>query len=340
MKKMSILLIVALMITGQVFAGVVKKTKTEVSFKDFGKFTSEQSENITSEKKLTDSKNNFKGKGIVGSLSGKFLLKSGETGEIIDLTSMTVTRMDHKKKEYELFPIERIKSEEISEESEHSDEMEAEEESESTIKIIRSEFKVDKSGETKTINNFPSEKYIINWVTEWENVETGQKGTDRLVTDVWTTPLSGSLQQAREEETQFTQAYMESMGIDADSLQQMILGTNWLALLGSMSEDGQQKRHKGPNFSDEMKKIEGYSVIIDGKYFAIREGGEAEEKEEEETSGDVKKMLGGFAKKAIKKGSNDKNEPAFTYYTELKEFSPADIGDNAFLVPENYKEKG
>jgi hypothetical protein len=340
MKKMSILLIVALMITGQVFAGVVKKTKTEVSFKDFGKFTSEQSENITSEKKLTDSKNNFKGKGIVGSLSGKFLLKSGETGEIIDLTSMTVTRMDHKKKEYELFPIERIKSEEISEESEHSDEMEAEEESESTIKIIRSEFKVDKSGETKTINNFPSEKYIINWVTEWENVETGQKGTDRLVTDVWTTPLSGSLQQAREEETQFTQAYMESMGIDADSLQQMILGTNWLALLGSMSEDGQQKRHKGPNFSDEMKKIEGYPVIIDGKYFAIREGGEAEEKEEEETSGDVKKMLGGFAKKAIKKGSNDKNEPAFTYYTELKEFSPADIGDNAFLVPENYKEKG
>lgn len=40
MKKKSILLIVALMITTQVFAGVVKKTKSEVSFKDFGKFTS------------------------------------------------------------------------------------------------------------------------------------------------------------------------------------------------------------------------------------------------------------------------------------------------------------
>jgi hypothetical protein len=340
MKKLSILLIVALMITTQLFAGVVKKTKSEVSFKDFGKFTSEQSEKITAEKKLTNSKNNFKGKGIVGSLSGKFLLKSGEIGEIIDLMSMTVTKMDHKKKEYELFPVEKISSEGIPEENKQSNEMESEEESESKIKIISSEFKVDITGESKKINDFPSEKYVITWVTEWENVETGQKGTDRLITDVWTTPLSGSLQQAREDEVQFTKAYMKSMGLDADSLQQMILGTNWLALLGSMSEEGQQKRHKGPNFSDEMKKIEGYPVIIDGKYFAIREGGEEEEQEEEEASGDVKKMLGGFAKKAIKKGSKDKNEPAFTYYTELKEFSPSTVSDDAFQVPDNYKEKG
>jgi hypothetical protein len=340
MKKLSILLIVALMITTQVFAGVVKKTKSEVSFKDFGKFTSEQSEKITVEKKLTDSKNNFKGKGIVGSLSGKFLLKSGETGEIIDLSSMTVTQMDHKKKEYGINSIEKLISEGDAEDDLPSDEGEPEDEEEREIKIIRSEFKVDATGESKKINNFPSEKYVITWVTEWENLETGQKGTDRLVTDVWTTPLSGSLQQAREEEVQFTKAYMKSMGIDADSLHQMILGTNWLALLGSMSEDGQQRRHKGPNFSDEMKKIEGYPVIIDGKYFAIREGGKGDEEEEEEASGDVKKMLGGFAKKAIKKGSKDKNEPAFTYYTELKEFAPSTVSDDAFQVPENYKEKG
>lgn len=339
MKKISILLIVALMISTQVFAGVVKKTKSEVSFKDFGKFTSEQSEKIAAEKKFTESKSKFKGKGIVGSLSGKFLLKSGETGEIIDLSSMTVTKMDHKKKEYAISPIEKLISKGDTEEGVSSDESETEDEGESGIKIIRSEFKVDATGESKKINNFPSEKYVITWVTEWENIETGQKGTDRLVTDVWTTPLSGSLQQAREEEVKFTKAYMKSMGIDADSLQQMILGTNWLAILGSMSEDGQQKRHKGPNFSDEMKKIEGYPVIIDGKYFAIREGGD-EDEEEEEASGDVKKMLGGFAKKALKKGSKDKNEPAFTYYTELKEFSPSKVSENAFRVPENYKEKG
>lgn len=340
MKKWVVLLAFAMVVTTHVFADVMKKSKTEVSFKDFGKFSSEQSERITAEKKLTDSKNNFKGKGIVGSLSGKFLLKSGEIGEIIDLSSMIVTKMDHKEKEYSISPIEKLATEDKTEETLSLDETESEIEEESEINIIRSEFRVDATGESKKINNFPSEKYVITWMTEWENTETGQKGTDRLVTDVWTTPLSGSLQQAREEELKFTKAYMKSMGIDADSIQQMILGTNWLALLGSMSEEGQQKRHKGPNFSDEMKKIEGYPVVIDGKYFAIREGGEEDTQEEEETSSDVKKMLGGFAKKAIKKGSKDKDEPAFTYYTELKEFSPSPVSDDTFQVPEDYKQKG
>lgn len=340
MKKFFILSIAALVMTSSVFAGVVKKSKVEVSFKDFGKFTSEQNEKLTAEKKLTDSQNKFKGKGIMGKLSGKFFLKSGETGEIIVLPEMMVYKMDHKKKEYRVEPIEKITSEEEATEAGYGGEVEVEEDEESEIKIIRSEFRVDDTGESKTINEFPSKKYIVTWVTEWENVQTGQKGTDRLVTDVWTTSLTGDLQQAREEELAFTKSYMKSIGIDADSLQQMILGTNWLALLGSMSEEGQQRRYKGSNFTDEMKKIEGYPVIIDGKYFAKREGGEPEENEDEDSGGSVKGMLGGLAKKALKKGSKDENEPAFTYYTELIEFSPVNVGDDAFQIPTNYKKKG
>ncbi len=340
MKRFIVLVIIGVLMTGSVFAGVVKKTKIEVSFKDFGRFTSEQSEKLTAEKKLTDSKNKFKGKGIMGKLSGKFFLKSGETGEMIILPELTIWRMNHKKKEYRVEPIEKITTQEEATEAGYGGEVEAEEDEESEIKIIRSEFTVDDTGESKTINGFPSNKYIVNWVTEWENVQTGQKGTDRLVTDVWTTPLTGGVQQARAEEMQFTKAYMNSIGIDADSLQQTILGTNWLALLGSMSEEGQQRRHKGQGFSEEMKKIQGYPVIIDGKYFAKREGGEAEEEEDEESGGDVKKMLGGLAKKALKKKPKNVDEPAFTYYTELIEFSPAKVGDDAFQVPANYKKKG
>ncbi len=340
MKKLVVLVIIGLMITGSVFAGVIKKTKVEVSFKDFGNFTSDQNETLTAEKKLTDSQNKFKGKGIVGKLSGKFFLKSGETGEMILLPEMMVYRMDHKKKEYLAEPIEKITSEEDATEAGYGGEVEVEEEEESEIKAIRSEFRVDDTGESKTINEFPSKKYIVTWITEWENVQTGQKGTDRLVTDVWTTSLTGDLQRAREEELAFTKSYMKSIGIDADSLQQMILGTNWLALLGSMSEEGQQRRHKGSNFADEMQKIEGYPVIIDGKYFAKREGGESEQNQDEDSGGSVKGMLGGLAKKALKKGSKDENEPAFTYYTELIEFSPANVGEDAFQIPANYKKKG
>jgi hypothetical protein len=340
MKKLIVLFVIGLLMTGSVFAGVVKKSKVEVSFKEFGKFTSEQSEKLTAEKKLTDSQNKFKGKGIVGKLSGQFLLKSGETGEMIVLPEMTIYRMNHKKKEYSVEPIEKITSEEEATEAGHVGEVEAEEEEDSEIRIIRSEFTVDVTGESRTINNFPSSKYIVNWLTEWENVRTGEKGTDRLITEVWTTPLTGDVQKARDEEQAFTKAYMKSIGIDADFLQQTILGTNWLALLGSMSEEGQSRRHKGSNFADEMNKIEGYPVVIDGKYFAKREGGELEEEEDADSGGGVKGMLGGLAKKALKKGSKNVNEPAFTYYTELIEFNPVNVGDDAFQVPANYKQKG
>ena len=340
MKKLIALSVIGMMMTGSIFAGVVKKQKIEVTFQDFGKFTSEQSEMLTAEKKLTDSESKFKGKGLVGKLSGKFLLKSGKNGEIIALPEMTIFRLNHKKKEYREEPIEKITTEEEATEAGYGGEAEFEQEEESGIKIIRSEFTVDDTGESKTINAFPTKKYIVSWITEWENVQTGEKGTDRLVTDVWTTPLTGDLQKAREEEQAFTRSYMESLGIDVDALQQSILGTNWLALLGSMSEEGQQRRHKGSNFSDEMKKIEGYPIVIDGKYFAKREGGDAEEDEEEDSGGGVKGMLGGLAKKALKKGKKDDNEPAFAYYTEIIEFSPASVGDDAFQVPANYKMKG
>ena len=338
MRKFITLSVVALVLTGSVFAGVVKKTKVEVSFKNFGNFTSEQNETLTVEKKLTDSQNNFKGKGIMGKLSGKFFLKSGEIGEIIVIPEMTIYRMDHKKKEYRSEPIEKITSEEDAVEAGYGGEVEVDEDEESEIKIIHSEFKVIDMGESKTINQFPSKKYTVTWVTSWENVQTGEKGTDRLVTDVWTTPLTGDLQQAREEELAFNKSYMKSIGIDADSLEQMILGTNWLALLGSMSEDGQQSRHKGSDFADEMNKIEGYPVIINGKYFAQREGGDSDENED--SGGGVKKMLGGLAKKALSKGAKDENEPAFTYYTELIEFFPVDVSDDVFQIPANYKKKG
>jgi hypothetical protein len=341
MKKLVIMATIGLIMTGSVFAGVVKKTKVEVAFKDFGKFSSEQSEMLTLDKKVTDSKNDFKGKGITGKLSGTFFLKSGETGEIIDLPAMSITRIDHKKKEYRLEPIERITAGKGAGESSGTDETDVQEtEENSDIKIIRSEFKVEETAESKTINNFSSKKYVITWVTEWENVKTGEKGTDRLETDVWATPLTGGLQQAREEEMKFTKAYMQSIGIDADSLQQMMLGTNWLALLGSISGGNQKPQHQEANFSDEMKKIKGYPVVIDGKYFATREGGQNEEEKENDTGGGVKGMLGGLAKKALKKSPKDGNEPAFTYYTELIEFSPVNVGEDAFQIPANYKKKG
>jgi len=324
-----------------VFADVVKKTKTEVTFKGFGTFSKIQTEKILPEKKLTNSESEFKGKGILGKTAGKMLLRSGQFGEIIDLSSKVIYSMDHKKKEYTENPLEKIADEEFKEEAEKSEEEEEEleaEEREDNIKIIRSEFKVVETGESKVINQFDSRKYIITWLTEWENIQSGEKGTDRLETEVWTTPFSGEIKQYYEEEQKFFSNYMKEIGLDADSLQKQILGTQWFSLLSGMGRDSGKLSDESTGFSKEMKKIKGYPVVIDGRYYTVREG---EEKEEESNAVSVKGMLGKFAKKAVAKKTAPKtqNEPSLSYYIELMDYSSANLSPEEFQVPSDYKKK-
>lgn len=125
--------------------------------KGFGKFTVEETAKVTPDKKRSDSKTNFKGKGLMGGLAGKLLLRSGEEGKIIDLNAMSIYKMNHKEKEYQVVPIEKLKTPEKAE-GEGSRKMpaaEPEAEKESDVRVVRSEFKVTDTGEEKNINNFP-----------------------------------------------------------------------------------------------------------------------------------------------------------------------------------------
>ncbi len=336
MKKILSLIVAVVLLTGLLSAGVVKKIKSEVSFKELGKFTSEQEFRITSEKKWSFSKNEFKGKGVLGKTLGSTFLKSGETGEIIDLSGMTIFDLNHKKKEYRIRPIEQIEVGTSGGDTETGNEQDTPEE-ESSVRIIRSEFKVEDTGETKTIHDFACRKYLITWVTEWEDRETGQTGTDSLSTDIWTTPMTDDLRQAQDQENQFSREYMKRQGFEVDELQQTMLGTSWMNILSSAGQGGVQSPSGGTDFGAEMKKIQGYPVVIDGKYFAKREGGEAEA--EKESGGGLAGKLGGFAKKAISGSKKDSNEPAFTYLIEVLELDPASVGDEVFQVPAGYKQK-
>ena len=335
MKKFSILLFVCLLISTSVFAGVVKKTKTNVTFGRFGTFSALLTDKIDMEKKRTESEIAFKGKGL-GGLVMKAFFKQGEIGEIVDLSAQTICDIDHKKKTYVLRPLDKM---EAGEQGAVSPYEQAEmEETESSIRIIRSEFSVDKTGETKTINNFSCEKFTVTWITEWENIETGQKGTDRLLSDVWTTPSTEKIKQAQQEELNFSKQLMSNMGVDHSELQQDILGTTWMTMFSQMDQQSSSKKSSA-DFTEEMGKIKGYPVIIDGKYYSKKEGGEGAAGQEEEGK-NVRKMLGNFAKKALsKKSDTSADEPAFAYYTELLAFSPESVSADEFQPPAGYKQK-
>ncbi len=338
MKRISIFMLVLIFTSSVLFAGVTKKTKSEVTFKGFGTYTLVQTEKIAADKKHVESENDFKGKGLMGGLAGKLLFKSANEGELVDLSEMTVYRMDHKNKQYHKVPLLQLSQQDMSSEEIGEQEDVKDEEEQSDIRIIRSEFKVEKTGESKTINKFSCDKYLVTWITEWENVNTGEKGTERLTTDVWTTPLSGDLQAAHEEEMAFSKAYMEKIGLDMDEVQKSILGTNWLTMFSALNQRQTQPDQESAQVAEEMKKIEGYPVVVDGKYFSEREGEEKQEQESQDIT-DVKNMFGGFVKKAIKKDKKKENEPSFAYYTELIELQKSSVDASALKVPENYKLK-
>ncbi|MCK4821953.1 hypothetical protein KA005_39680, partial [bacterium] len=161
----------------------------------------------------------------------------------------------------------------------------------------------------------------------------------RLSTDVWATPLTDDIRQAQDQENQFNREYMKRQGFEVDELQQAILGTNWMNILSSVGQGGVQTYSGDTDFGSEMNKIEGYPVVIDGKYFAKREGGKGEEDAEEESGGGLTGKLGRFAKKTISGEKKDSNEPVFTYYIEVIELTPASVGDDVFQVPAGYKKK-
>ena len=88
-----------------------------------------------------------------------------------------------------------------------------------------------------------------------------------------------------------------------------------------------------------MEKIKGYPVVVDGKYYSEREGGEEASSESEE--GGIRGKLGGLAKKVLtKKSKSTEVLPSFTYYTELIELNTSQLNDSVFQVPSNYKKRG
>ena len=342
MKKVLIFTSIALTVAGPMLAGVSKKTKAEITFRGFGKVSLAQTEKLTADQKWADIQSDFKGQGIAGGLAGKTILKSGSSGEIIDLPQSTISKLDHKKKEYTVGPIEKIEQETSGEKAETG--KPEEQAAESHIKITKNEFKVEDSGEESTINAFPVRKYLLRWLTEWEDTETGDKGSSRMETLIWTTPANETLQKAQQEEMQFYRAYMQKIGLNVEKAQEDILGMRWMAILESLGKAKGQPARDYSQAAQEMQKIKGYPIVVDGKYFVTGQKASGEEAEggAEEGATDVKEKLGGLLKKTLKKKPADAaaaNEPALAYRTEVLEISTPDLSPADFQVPAGYKKK-
>jgi hypothetical protein len=329
------------------FGDIVRTTKSEITFKKFGTFTSEQTEKLSGDKKLSDMNSSFKGQGILGGLFKAFF-PTGKTGELIDLGAKTITSIDHRRKEYTVTPIEKFvadrdaaMAQQKQQAAEEQPEAQAEAQ-ESDIKIVRSEFKVEETGETKPINGFDCTKYLARWTIDWENVKTGDKGTDRLETALWTTPAE-NLSAAWAEESSFGAAYLKAMGIDATQLQSDVLGTQWISMFAGLDPagGGSNMDPEAAGVAREMGKIKGYPIVTDGKYYPTPKVKAQEEARPAGGGGLIGGALGKLGGSLLKKKANPEADkaPAVAFYTEVKAIKIVPVDAAELQVPAGYKDK-
>jgi len=320
------------------FAGVVRTTKSEITLKKFGTFTSEQTEKLSGDKRISDIDGTFKGKGLLGGIFKAFF-PTGKTSELVDLAAKTITQIDHKRKQYTITSIEKFAADRNAAMAEQRQQEQAKPaETESDIRIVKSEFKVTDASETKTINGFPCKKYLALWTVDWENVKTGDKGTDRLETALWTTP-GEALASAQAEELAFGTAYLKAMGLDLPKLQSDVLGTQWISLLSGLDPAGQGVKMDANQASvaAEMAKISGYPIVIDGKYYPTPKFKAQGDEGGIQIGGALGKLGAGLLKK--KADPEAEKAPSVAFYTEVKSINVTAVDAAELQVPAGYKQK-
>lgn len=339
MRKQLSFFVISIFLFTSLSAGVIKESKSSVSFKSFGKFITQTKTKIQGDFQREDSKQDFEGHGFMGKMMAKAFVKAGNSGSIIDLQNMKQIQLDHSNKEFTVMPLEKMDWDKYQGEPQEENVREEPEE-ESKIRIIKQDFKVTRSGKKKTINGFKCEKYTVKWETVWENTETGEQGTDKLNTVVWTTEAGKTIKNAQKEEMAFHTKQMKKMGLDEAFGQDDILGTRWMGMFGSMNKgQGSKADFSDSKYAKEMQKIEGYPIVIDGKYYAIRpekEGGKEKKKNVDMT--DIQSVFGGLMGKAMRKNKkkSEKSGAAFSFHTEIINIKTGDIPASEFQPPQGY----
>ncbi len=340
-------LALGLVLAAQSFAGVIHESKSTVKFKGLGQYTTHDIIYIQGLKQYKESSGNFEAQGMMGQMMSGLLFGPKSNAEITDLQAMKIFELFKEKKQYRELPIEKMRfDEETGRENEEQENAAGSEvnEQKNPVKITRQELRVVPTHKQKVIHGFPCREYHVFWITEWVNTETGEKGKDSLFTDVWATKKTAAIEKGIEEEAQFHEAYFKKVGLDVDMNARSILGMNWIKMFRSMRHATKgEEQWKGAQWAKEMRKIDGFPVLIDGKFFVSVSGKKGRGNQTgapgmnmDNPAAILNQMFKGGMKQQMKPKAA-KNEPAFAYHTELIRIEVKPIGAEKFKVPAGYQ---
>jgi hypothetical protein len=214
----------------------------------------------------------------------------------------------------------------------------------SDVVITKNEFKVEKTGASKTINGFPCEEYLMTWLVETKNTKTGETGKSLMTNRLWTTPETAQIRAAQAEEQEYSRAYLKKIGLDVTPAE----AQKFLAGLRGVGEEDQQKALA--RLGGELSKVRGFTIVSDLSWAGEGSGGEAKEGGAPrsgggqpgvtEMMGQLGKLFGGGPKKGASdpaaSGGEEKKGSLFSLYTEVKSIRTVPADPTRFEVPAGF----
>lgn len=289
---------------------------------------------------------------MTGSVGGFLSRIAGDMGSdvITVIPRDVVWTLDHKKKTYIESRITLPKGKE--EPSGRAEETKAEETKQETskVRVIRNEISVKETGEKKTVNGFDCSRYVITWLIETENIDTGERAKTTMTNDLWNTPETKETRALQKEELEFAVAYMKKMGLDISAEDAGKFGM--AAVAGMFGEDDRAVQEKLKELQEKMAKVKGYPIVTALKWVTETSGPprqapkeQAEtESEDADLSGGIGGLLGGLARKTVKQKASEsvkdgrkEENVLFDVYSEIKRIDVSSIPASDFEVPAGYK---
>lgn len=336
------------------WADVYKKTRSEVEFIGLGKMTSTADVYLKGNRQLSVTEQSFKGEGFIGKLVGK-MFSGGQRGDLLNLDEKKMYTIQYEKKKYRVTDLTSLFDQDELDRKKEKAREEEETGEKDDIEIIKNEIRVENLGQTRTIAGRTCKGTKIIWDYEAINHTTDEHTAMQGEIVLWNAPEDAELKKMKAEEMQFSGKYMEVIGLDKDWFAEDKLGLQWFKIMNSLKQAGKgEKGESEPKISgrdlEKIKKIEGYPLLVEGKFRTKdmnRPEGEEAKMEEDEDNIDVSKGLGGFLggklKKSLKKEKQTKSSDGwvelFSFTQETISFSTANVPDDQLTIPSDFQKE-
>ena len=206
-------------------------------------------------------------------------------------------------------------------------------------RIVKSELKVNRTGEKKDINGFACEEYVVTWEVVLEDTASKGTVTQVMTTDLWNAPLTAQLKKAQAIEAEFNRGYAKKLGMALTPEETDRLGAGMLTSIYGL--DPKETSGKLEQVGKEIAKVEGYPVVTDVKWQMKSDSAASKkpepEPEPEESSTSLGGLIGKKIAQSIAPSKPKEGGILFSSYHEVKSVSLDTVPETGFEIPDGYK---